>query len=145
VTVSFGRVYEERNFKGDETTITNLNFVELSCASTFDTLSGMSLTVNPVVNSDTIVIAVNTQHEDSLTSNYFQVCLNSAVPGGYFAAHVIANITKEQSGTSWTVEQVLVGDYTFSRNQPVPFDITRYGNKWLMHVPSYSLVINGTD
>lgn len=145
-TIQFGRVFEERNFKGDEvSTITNLSFIELSSSVAFDTTSGMTLDLDPNLNTDAIVIAINASHETTLDNKFYQVALSSDIPADHYVAHVVSNLTKETSSTSWNVEQVLMGDYTFDRNPPVPFDITRYGDKWLIYLPSGSLIINGTD
>lgn len=146
-TIQFGRVFEERNFQGNEvSTITNLSFIELSSSVSFDPTSGMTLPLNSTLEKDSIIIAVDSAHESSLDKKFYSVCLSSSITADYYPAHVIANLTKETSGSgSWTIEQVLMGDYTFARNLPVPFDITRYNDKWLIYMPANSLVFNNTD
>lgn len=144
--ISFGRVFEERVFAENGATEGYLSFIEISSSVAFDPLTGMTIALDPQATSESIVIAVDVLNETSLTNNYYQVCLASAVPvGSYRTAHVIAKLTKESGDTSWTVEQVLMGDYTFDRNPPVPFDVTKYMDKWLIYIPPYSLVINGTN
>lgn len=148
-TVNFGRVFEERNFKGYEvSTNDNLSFIELSSVTAFNTTSGKTLQLNPQSNKESIVITLPANYnEEVLSSNLkYNVVLSSSItPNLNYAVHIIANLTKASGDTSWTVEQVLMGDYTFARNPSVPFDITRYGDKWVMYVPAYSLVINGED
>jgi hypothetical protein len=147
VNVQFGRVYEERVWR-DAQTEPKLSYDEFTYdtgSGTFSETTGIDITLGVGSIEEYLIIAINSLNETSLTDKTYIICTRSQLTSGNYDATPIAKATRATTSDPWTIEQIITTDYTFPRIQPVPFDITKYGSKWVMYIPLNSLVVNQKD
>lgn len=136
VQVYLGRVYEYKAFEASETVDSTNPFAELSEANATATGTWIALG-NP--GTEKIVVVART----SIDSSEFYLTYEDAIITGEY---VIARIARAYTeGGLVKVEQIHMGDVSWSEHNIAPFSTCLLGTDRVMYMPGKSVIINEKD